>query len=353
MGYLATPYEPGQHRAGLERLWREDFDPNISAPEERMHWLYEANPEGPATTFVSVVDQARDPVGCATYVPRKLFIDGQPLHAGISCDFAVNRKNRIAGAAITLQHGLVARSRSSGFPFLYGTPNTAARSIYKRIGYEPVGRVTTWIKPLKSGYKLSSLPSRGLAKAASTIIDAGLAAFDRVLSPLLSRGLLVEELEVPDERFDRLWRRACPTRGIIGERTSAYLAWRYGSGAPGRYSFVCLRRPNDSEIIAYAIYEIENARAVLKDIFAEDFEGPCDALLIELARRLRERNVWSLEVSYLGPSSFGARLRRLGFFERAAGREMLVCMDPSLPAPMRRTVLAPDNWFLLEGELDI
>ena len=72
MAYLGVPYRPEQHRAALDALWREAFDPKVDAARipARTKWLYQDNPEGPATTFVVTTDDTGDAVGCATYLPR-------------------------------------------------------------------------------------------------------------------------------------------------------------------------------------------------------------------------------------------------------------------------------------------
>jgi hypothetical protein len=354
MAYVATLYRASEHRRALESLWREDFDPKItSRVDERMSWLYEANPRGAAVTYMTVVQETNEPVGCASYIPREVYLHGEPLHAGVLCDFAVNKQNRIAGAAIAVQRGLAKSSWPNGFRFLYGFPNEASVAVCKRVGYKPVGATATWTKPIRSAYKLGSLVSPILERPASAVIDAGLSALDAALGALAPRALSPLELEKPDERFDRLWERSRPKRGIAGERSAAYLEWRYTEFTSARHWFFCLTRDGGREIAGYAVYSIDDHRAILQDLFAEDFEGTADALLVALARHLRSKDAWSIVLSYLGPEHFGRRLRRLGFFKRPGERTMVVYRDPALSDETKREIVDPANWFILDGELDI
>ncbi|MEO7113349.1 MAG: GNAT family N-acetyltransferase, partial [Polyangiaceae bacterium] len=335
---------------------RDDFVPSIGAEvPRRMKWLYEDNPRGPAVTFMGVIDETGEAVGCASYFPRQLVIQGESKLAGVLCDFAVNKQHRTAGAAIAVQRGLAKSASASGFTFLFGFPNEASVAVCKRVGYKSVGATTTWVKPLKSAYKVRSFtPAPFMVRPASAVVDAGLEVIDRAISAFVggsgTRGISIAR---PDERFDALWERARPKRGIAGERTRAYLDWRYAGFTTAQHEFFCITKDGGKTISGYAVYAIDDNRAVLQDLFCEDFEETADALLVELARHLRQKGVWSLVLSYLGPEIFGERLRRLGFFKRPGERIMIVYLDASLTDGQRREITDVGNWFMLDGELDI
>ncbi|MFO0617000.1 MAG: GNAT family N-acetyltransferase [Polyangiaceae bacterium] len=357
MAYHAEPFDPARHQAALETLWREEFgDPRVRAHvPERMDWLYAQNPLGRATTYVTVVTETGETCACATYFPRGLVVHGEPVRGGVLCDFAVNKHNRIAGAAIAVQRGLAKSARPSGHEILFGFPNKGSVAVCKRVGYRVIGATSMWVKPLRSGYKIDvadTIPEP-LKRPATRVVDAGLAAFDEALALTKLRGFESEELDAPDARFDALWARARPTRGIAAERTRDYLSWRYARFTTSKHRFHALVRRGTGELVAYAAYSIEDGRAILQDLFAEDFTRATDALLVSLARELRRRGVWSIVLSFLGPARFGERLARLGFIERAVDRVMVAYLDPGLDERLRREFLDAENWFLLDGELDI
>ena len=293
-------------------------------------------------------------VGCATYFPRQLSVHGDDVRTGVLCDFAVDKQHRTAGVAIAVQRGLAKSSWPGGFKLLFGFPNKGSVAVCKRVGYKVVGTTTTWVKPLNSGYKVHTfVPAPFLAHPARAVADVGLALIDRALSMFIGGSTGSEVLDAPDARFDALWQRARPKRGITGERTSAYLDWRYAQFTTTKHWFFCLTRHGGREIVGYAVYSIEDNRAILQDLFCEDYEQTADALLIKLARHLRKKGVWSIVLSYLGPEIFGDRLRRLGFFMRSGERSMVAYLDPALSEAERREFMEPANWFMLDGELDI
>ena len=310
---------------------------------------------GGATTVVGLVDDQQEPIGCASYFPRELLVHGERARAGVLCDFAVDKKHRVAGAAITMQRGLANGSHRSGYKFLYGFPNEASVAVCKRVGYKPVANTSTWVKLLKSATKLRSLsPIPFAVRPVSAIVDRGLEAVDRALSMFVrANDRTTVALARADERFDALWDRAKPNRGISAERSSVYLNWRYADYPTLRHYFYCVTSKDGREILGYAVYSIEDGRATLQDLFCEDFERTADHLLIELSRHLREENVESLVVSYLGSDIFGRRLKRLGFFKRPGERTMVVYLDRSLSESQRQDLIDPVNWFILDGELDI
>lgn len=356
MAYHAEPFLPERHQAALETLWREEFgDPRVrDRVPERMDWLYRQNPQGRATTFVTIVSETGETCACATYFPRGLLLHGQPIRGGVLCDFAVNKQNRIAGAAIAVQRGLAKSARPGGHDLLFGFPNKGSVAVCKRVGYRVIGATRMWVKPLLSGYKIDAAPiPAALKRPASAVLDAGLAALDQALALSRVRGFRGEELDAPDARFDALWARAKPARGIVCERTSAYLAWRYARFTTTKHWFYAITRKGTDEIAGYAAYSIEDGRAILQDLFAEDFTATTDALLVSLARHLRSRGVWSMVLSFLGPARFGERLAALGFLERPVDRVMVAYLDPSLDEATKREFVDEENWFLLDGELDI
>ena len=64
------------------------------------------------------------------------------------------------------------------------------------------------------------------------VIRPGVVWFGEALDP--------EIVDRADARFDRLWERARHHYGLAGERTSAYLNWRYAEFTTARHRFFCL-----------------------------------------------------------------------------------------------------------------
>jgi len=355
MSYAVKPLRLDEHREALARLWTENMsDGRISAlVPSRMRWLYEQGPDGPPTTLLCVVAESGDVVGCGSYFPRPTWIDGRRVQAGVLCDFAVTRNHRVLGAALAIQRGLVDAARGAGLELLYGYPNEKSLAVFKRIGYRVVGDTTTWVLPLRSGYKVRDvLPWRWAARLAAIPVDVGLALADR-LRRLTIRMPARDELPAAlDGRADALWARARAGYGIAGERSRAYLEWRYARFPTIEHRFFGTFSSGEDRLAGYAVFTVEAGRAVVRDLFADREETSEEALLLALAHRLRSEEVDALALSHFGNPEFGERLRGAGFLRRPGSRPLVLHPDV-VPEGLRARALEPANWFMLDGELDI
>jgi RimJ/RimL family protein N-acetyltransferase len=385
MAYAATPLSLDAHRDALSRLWAENMsDERIaSVIPGRMRWLYEQGPEGATTTVLGVHAESGALVGCGSFFHRPTWVDGRRVRAGVLCDFAVTRAHRIAGAAIAIQRALIKAGRDEGLELLYGYPNEQSIAVCKRVGYRVIGQATTWVKPLYSAYKLrdalaspetveAALPAglvarHHLVKAAAKVahalekpwalraaaapVDAGLWVADRVRvakAVVRARG---ERLQLPDPRIDELWERSRGGYGVVGEKSSAYLEWRYARFTTAEHHVFGITRRDDRRLAGYVIYTVDDGKAYLRDLFAEDLDATAEALLLALSQELRGRRIDSVSLSYVGSPAFAARLRATGFLLRPAKRPLVV--HPDVAESLKSRALDPASWFMLDGELDI
>ncbi|EYF02197.1 GNAT family N-acetyltransferase [Chondromyces apiculatus] len=411
--YAAERIEPGEHLATLGRLWRDNLAEGEVTEElvaRRMRWFHEENPAGAARTWIGLHGAERDVIGCASFYPRVTQVAGQRLLAGILGDFAVDKAHRIAGAAMAIQRAIAQGAREAGAEILYAFPNRASFPIFQRCGYAKVTDAVMWVKPLTAAYKLQELASaapevrretahtvvgrvadqarraipaerwRALWEGAlpewieDRLVDAigapehpivrtGVRAADTALAGkdaalLLAQGRRVdgEITKSADARFDDLWSRAKPTY-IMGERTAAYLNWRYATFKTTDYRFFCVTDRRDGQLVGYAIYYIQGNKVVIADLFCEDFDAHAGLVLLKLAERMRREGYDAIGLAYVGPTSFGERLRTLGFFQRAfpkdvGSRWLIVRVDAQTPEALRAELLNPERWWMTEGELD-
>lgn len=355
MAYAVIPFELGRHRDALARLWAENMTDERVAHviPQRMRWMYEQAPEGPATTVLGVVAESGEVVGCGSFLHQPTWVDGRRVPAAVLCDFAITRAHRIAGAALAIQRALVGAARAAGLELLYGYPNAGSLGVFKRIGYRVVGETTAWVKPLRAGYRLRGV--RGLrwaAGIAAVPLDAGLRALDVLRAARLPLAVRGAPVPFGDESTGALWDEARAQRGVVGDRSTAYVEWRYGGfpTAPHRTFGVFPR--GGQRLAGCAVYTVERGKAFLRDLLAQDLDASADALLLALSDHLRREGVDSLSLSYLGDARFAGRLRKLGFFRRAAKRPVVLHPD-AVPESLRARVFDPEAWFMLDGALDI
>jgi hypothetical protein len=357
-----------EHRDALARVWADNMgDPRIAGKiGERMEWLYERNPSGPARTWLGL-SPAAQVIGCGSLFPRRMWLGERMVHGGVLADFAVDRQHRLAGPAITIQRAIVKGSRDSGFDFVYGWPNAKSVAVVKRVGYAAIGETKSWVKPLRTERKLGEVLAPGLARV-SPRLERFAPAAARVGAPLLNRALWANDwrmlaprlvdvrteiVERADRRFDELWQRGRAAMPYVtGERTSAYLNWRYAEFTTARYRFLVLVERRSGRLTGYVAWHVRGDAAFVADLFCDGLEW-VDELLIACAIAVRKDGVRSLSLSYVGTEAFTSRLRRLGFFPRGGDRPIIVYLDPAADQGLKQAVIDPARWFMFDGELDI
>ncbi|AKT36317.1 GNAT family N-acetyltransferase [Chondromyces crocatus] len=411
--YAADRIEPTEHLTTLGRLWRDNLaegEVDDELVERRMRWFHEQNPAGAARTWLGVHGGERAVIGCASFYPRHTVVAGERLRAGILGDFAVDKAHRTAGAAMAVQRAIAQGARAAGAEVLYAFPNRASFPIFQRCGYTKVADAAMWVKPLSAAYKLQELasappedrrdtahavvdrlasrarravpveawqslwqgalpewiedrvvdaigsPEHPLVRAALRAADAALTARDAALLVAQGRRVDGEIARRADGRFDELWARSAP-RYILGERTAAYLNWRYATFKTTDYRFFCVTDRKDGQLIGYAIYYLYGNKVVIADLFCEDLDAQAPLVLLKLAERMRREGHDAMGLIYVGPPSIGARLSTLGFFQRPLPKEvgsrwLIVRLDEQLPETLRAELVNPDRWWMTEGELD-
>jgi GNAT superfamily N-acetyltransferase len=361
-----------EHKDAVLKLWREtlfDAQPHphprprgAADAGDRYPWFYEQNPSGRAATWLGVVEPGRQIIGCGSTYPRTTLVAGEPLRGGVLSDFAVDKAHRIAGCAVAIQRAIVDHSRETGYDFLYGYPNHCALPVIQRVGYEVLGFAVPYSKPLQTGHRLrGQIKNRRLAEALGRpevaellglVVDLGLATLDlgRMLHKLVA--YRVEQLPRADARFDELWARRASSR-VMGEKTARYLNWRYASHQGAEYRFFCLVERQGGRLAGYLVYSIEDNKAFVADLFTPCCDETVDHLLLHFAMRMRREQRAAIYLSYFGGEAFGKRLEALQFFRRPPHRRVILFAGKHLPAATVAVLRNRDNWFMLDGELDV
>ncbi len=361
MAYSATPMELGAHKDALIRLWSENLgDPLIrERAAQRVTWLYERAPAGPAHTWLGVDDSggAEAIIGCGSCYPRDTWVDGVKRRGAILADFAVDRLHRTAGPAVVVQRAIAGGSGDSGIELLYGWPNNKSLAVFKRIGYRVVGQTSIWMKPLRSlrhvRKRLAGRPAADVvARLGAPVVDLALAAQDVVRAARGMARLRGEVLSRADARFDELWARARPP-WIIGEKSAAYLNWRYADFPTASYKFFALSDRRSGRLEGYVAYTHRNDTAIVADLYCADLETTVDDLLLRFARRAWLEGAATLSLTYMGTKALTDRLPRLGFHERPTERSLILYVDKKAPPELAASLSAPERWFMIDGELDI
>lgn len=308
--------------------------------------MLEAAEEGRATV-----------VGTNGIVPRRFRVAGREVAGGISCDLAVDRAHRALAPALTLVRAVRAEV-GQRFDLIYGFPNAKAEGVLRRSGFLEIGRARRWVKVLRFTRYVEGAAARpelprairwiverkALAGRAAAVVDVARSLVARVASVPLHRRYDVDVLTQPDARFDELWKQASPEYPVIGDRSVAYIGWRFALTPSMRY--VTIRRRGSDRLAGYAAMEVDpgTGAAYVRDFFGH--QADLEALLDALVGAAWRAGASSVSLRFLGAPAVARVLRQRGFTRRADTRSVVVAATPELLEGERLT--DPDRWYLFD-----
>jgi hypothetical protein len=344
--YVLVPGNPDSDREDVLLLGR--YLPALT--EDRYVKYYSEHPLGPPHFVLARTAQTREPIGMAALFPGKLRISGQSVVAGIAGDLSVAPPHRSLGPALLLERALLEGLGQSELRFAYAMPNRAAEPVFRRVGYTEIGRMTRFVKPLKTEFAVRAYVSRApLAHVSSKLLDAAISATSREHWQLPSRSFVVERWTRFDERVSSLCSLAFERHRVVGERTPELLNWKYELLPGSRQRFSLLVARQGDALRGYLVtLDRDGIRHVVDLLF--DSRRILSALLAELTHQARRDALFAVCVDYFGPrNELTGRLRAFGFFRRLARPVMIFVPDGESLAELARR----DSWYLLAGDEDV
>jgi hypothetical protein len=357
LSYQLEVASPAAVREDLLRIWRANL-PLETEAEEKFRWLYERapHPAGHVLMLSAVGGGATERVGAAGYGVRRFALHSTLATAALMGDLGVDRRHRTALPGLTLVRG--ARDHAlRTHAFAYGFPNHRAEPVFRRAGYTILGRMVRFVRVLRhASYVQRMMPMPVLPAIAGAVLDGA-----RLIAPTASRiaGALGGRLETfrqaeeVDDRFDRLWREARSSYRVVGERSAAFLRWRFLERPGVQAEIVALSGyTKGASLSAYAVIERAGETAYVRDLFGHT--AALDRLLPRLVLALSRAGCASIGCRILPNRRLDALLVRHGFVPRTQedGRAVALCLAPA--GPLTASPLgAPDAWHLTDADEDV
>ena len=325
-------------------LWRRNLpEANLC----RYDWLYET---GQATGLLLHTPSGQV-VGSTGVMRRTFSAFGRILSAGQPIDLNVDRDHRTLGPAMGLSRAVTGAVDRGELSMIYGFPNRQSEAVLRRLGYQVLGDLGRWVRPISCR---AVLRHRAWPERLSRLIARGVDPILWLRSPetyrRLPAGFRVESAEDFDLRFDRLWMRAAERLPIVGERTSAYLRWRFLRCPGPRHRVLCLSAA-DGELLAYLVYDCRECTAYLGDFLFSD-AALFEILLAEFLRRMRRQRVEAVVAVYLGNRQVCRTLTRLGFWQRPSDWKTMVYTGPKGQDRFGGLIQDIENWHLTRADID-
>lgn len=362
----AEPPEP--NREALCRIWRDNLELE-QAPEAKFDWLYRAAPVPSDEVYMlRAIDERGDAkeVGTCGVLPRRYWAAGQSARFGVIGDLAVDVEHRRLLPALQLTRAVHAAALRD-YDVAYGFPNPKADRTMLRAGFRLLGRMRRYAQVLHhAGYvhrvaerlpRLPPLAVRALqaprvARVAGALLDVvGLSSKARALLRSATSHHL-DWTDHFDEGFDRLWEEARSEYAIVGERTSAFLRWRYPRATIAKLWRRGSASAREAAMVAYATVELdpETKTAHLRDLFGH--QSAYGALLDLLLPALYARGAASVSVRLLGAPEVVQALESRGFELREEERIVIVAVG-ARQSPHRAVFEEPSHWHLFDEDEDV
>jgi hypothetical protein len=339
--YVVAPATLPNDKPELIRLWTQNL--GVDDADARFEWLYGGAVPASRGWVLRTGDGAL--VGAAALAARRFQLRGRPASGAQAIDFVIDRQHRTLGPALDLQSTVTRSLVSDGVGLAYALPNAKAEPVLIRSGYKRLGAFHRWSRLLRYD---DALIARNVNPTLAGVLSGAMVALDGLRLQGIrhrSRFQLVEQREF-DHRFDALWEQGARQFEVVGERSAAYLRWRFCGLQSGGHRVAALVGQNGT-LLGYVVWRLEGSVVRVADTFATDWES-WQRLLQGFIRRMRQSAASAINILHFGSPRFEALLSSLDFSRRASDTSVLVQSgrtDVELPAPA--------SWHMTEADRDV
>jgi len=351
--YTVVPAHLQKDRQVILDLWRRNLA-SVHRLEEKYDWHFLNNPAGRGQIWILKVGGL--PIGTAALGMRHIKLGDSLTLAAVACDLAVNNGHRFLQPALLLQRTLMS-SACSAVRIIYGVPNPGGAAVLKYVGYRESCPVHRYAKVLRvSPYLRRSGKFGSIAPYFGDLADRGFAALQSFGRP--SFGRTAQVLPLFDERFDELWRRSSSQLPALLVRDRRFLNWRYRECPLSRYQTLGLLSEDQSQLLGYLIYYVEDHAAIGVDLFVPGGAHHLDCLLSSWAAVAFRAGLASLSLT-CSNDALAADLARHNFTQRSVppqskpDRTRRHEQCKTLFTHDRHPAAAPafaDRWYYTEGD---
>lgn len=342
VSYCQTPY------AGVEdQVLRLR---NKNRPDERdsgyMAWRYAHADTSAAPVIFWACDKNCKHVGMAGLTFRSFWVDNQPSTFAILGDIALDKEYRGTGVAKQLFQFMNAYIQKAAISCSLVIPNIAAEKSLAAADWMIVESLVPHVFMLDPTEKIRKLLKIRLVASLLGKTIRSLVRAKLVRDNLDDYGM--ETLHAFDESFESFWQAFPKQRMIVGERSLAYLRWRYEKHPSSTY--VVCKFIYKSKFIGYIVHTIsEGSRScVIYELMASDQKHIKPMCYVFLRNILKAQNeVNSVRITLNESHPYAALLSRLGFVRRESAVKLQVYSHS-------KTRFADNaRWYITAGDKNV
>lgn len=314
-------------------------------PSGRLEWMQEGNPAGPARWLFAREKKTGDLAGIISIMPKQLYHNGKELRAGILGDFIVADKYRVFGPALQLQKEVATSLSAFGFDFLYTLPNPASKKMTQRAGFVEAFTLNYLVKPLRLEHYLKKYISPSSARFVGNIFNPILKLLSMETYIKGEACCVVVDKAGPD--FDRLNDRLKNIPDCFyGDRSSAFLNWRYLMNPLHSFRIVTVRAEKNGELLGYIVFTINENKAEIFDIVSiSSSDG--EIALKKLVQLCRRDGCHAIYARLSSGNPWRERLKRFMFMDSKGDEHLHAIWDKDVKA------VPVDKWNFFEGDRNV
>lgn len=256
--YSIISVDANQHQETIIKLWNEYLP---GTPAQRFDWMMQGNPAGPPDWYFAIDDNDQNIVGMISILPRRLYLHGNTLRAGIMGDFVVTKSNRVFGPALSLVKHAIKDMKNRGYDLLYTIPNNESSKLLQRAGFIKIFEMNCFVSPIDIRNYINKRIPGFIVSMLSFLYRNFLRLFDINIYRKISN---VTEIEIENTKqlHQFIGKIHNSSKRIIGDISTEFLNWRYRENPHAIFKYFAYLDNNTKEykgiaIISYSKYGIE------------------------------------------------------------------------------------------------
>jgi hypothetical protein len=258
--------DPSRYREQILQFWKEYLP---GTPPSRFEWMHRGNPAGPSRWFFAFDSKTNELAGVISIMPTEIILQRQKIRAGILGDFMISKKYRVFGPNLLLPRAVRNNLAQLDLKFIYTIPNAESEKTAKREGFNIVGIVHNFVKPLSIRHYLNKYMHPLVTRLLSPLVDIGLRIFSRELY-IPATGYFKEVAEI-DNSFEHFWHEIQKKQtDMIGDHQPAHLTWRYLQNPLYTFRVLTYRKNPAGNLLGFIVFTIHQNKLYIYDVIALD-----------------------------------------------------------------------------------
>jgi hypothetical protein len=294
--------------------------------ERRFHWLYRANPDGPARSWFARDGADGQVVGMTSLFPCSIWLGERLTICGHVGDFAISASHRSLGPAVLLQRATFAPVDQGEMSFCYDCPpHQAGMSTFRRLGMQSNCVIERYALPLRVNARLKKRLGSASALPAA-VGNLVLRAHRWSTSKARPKSLEISEhFGSFGKEFSELDAAVKNRDTIRGQRSSTHLNWRFREDPLQQYIVLTARRQGD--LLAFMVLSVNKGTITIVDLFGKHLHETAAGLLDSVIERY-ERTHETVEAFLSEENQLSDVLLQMHFSRRSEAARVVAYAKP-------------------------